>query len=137
MAGVAAPATAIHSGERRPSFDQSILEDDFSLASSRLLEPGWVDPEYVAVVSRMCQVHVPHSLKSILVMNRKFRSRSHIPTKSIRFSFHGVTSERDVFVSFCTDRELFTFEVEDFNGKPWRKVRQYPADPEYIDFVEE
>ena len=114
----------------RPLLDKARLEDSDSLWAGKLVEPDWVDPNYLMRIPAVASKAFLLQLRSIYTVGR---SRKHIG--SCRFvsravpdpdpSHHNRTISRQFVVSFSDDIIILTHIVDcSANQPPWKSVQQ-------------
>ena len=134
---MATPAIATAVDYCRLHMDTQILHDDFSLAASKLLEPGWIDPDYVACIARLRKTRqfLVDSVVSIL----KYKGSSapikqYSPSRSETLRFHNVSVDQQFCVTFCDEIDVTTFVVDDLDScSVWRSVRSHRKSVDQFD----
>ena len=113
----------------RPSLDQARLEDSDSLWAGKLVEPDWVDPNYLMRIPAVASKAFLLQLHSIYTVGRgrkhfgsdRFVSRD-VPDPDP--SFHNKTISRRFVVSFNDDITILTHIVDCSYSQPtWTSIQ--------------
>ena len=112
----------------RPLLDKARLEESDSLWAGKLVEPDWVDPNYLTRILAVASKAYLLELRSIYIVGH---SRKHIDPSRFVFRdvpdpdpcFHNRTISRQFIVSFSDDISILIYTVDcSVDQPPWISV---------------